>query len=508
MWFHKKNKHKQIRSMSIKILSAEEAAAFVKNDDTVAFSGFTPAGSPKVVPGAIAALAKAEHEKGNPFQIGMLTGASTGDSLDGELIRAEAVKFRTPYQSNKDLRAAINSGKANYFDRHLSGLAQDMRYGFFGKIDVAVIEVADITDEGEAILTSGVGIAPTAASLAEKIIIELNACHPKEIKGLHDIAEPLDPPYRKEIKIYNPEDRIGSPVLKIDPNKIVGIVKTEAHDQVGGFSPVDETTAKIGDNVASFLASQLKKGLIPKEFLPIQSGVGNIANAVLGSLGSNPGIPPFKMYTEVIQDAVIDLMKEGQVSFASGCSLTVSPHVLQSIYEDLDFFKPKLVLRPQEISNNPELVRRMGLITINTAIEVDLFGNVNSTHILGTKMMNGIGGSGDFTRNAYLSIFTCPSLAKGGAISPFVPMVAHLDHSEHSVDVIITEQGVADLRGKAPLQRAECIIENCVHPEYKQMLRDYLTIKGKMHMPHSLDVVFNMHNEFIKSGDMRNTTWE
>ncbi len=495
--------------MSIKIISAQEAASHVKHDFNVAFSGFTPAGSPKVVAGAIAEIAKAEHAKGNPFKVGVLTGASTGDTLDGVLTRAEAVKFRTPYQSNKDLRNSMNTGKIHYFDRHLSSLPQDMRYGFFGDIDVAVIEAADVTDEGEILLTSAVGIAPTAASLAKKIIIERNSSHPKEIRGLHDLLELQDPPYRKDVGICCPEERIGEPVLKVDPAKIIGIVETTSNDEIGGFTPVDETTAKIGDNVANFLAEQLKKGLIPKEFLPIQSGVGNVANAVLGSLGANPDIPPFKMYTEVIQDAVIDLMKAGHCTFVSGCSMTVTPEVLRGIYSDLDFFKPRMVLRPQEISNNPEIVRRLGLITINTALEADIFGNVNSTHVLGTKMMNGIGGSGDFTRNAYLSIFTCPSVAKGGKISPFVPMVSHQDHSEHSVDILITEQGVADLRGKSPIQRAETIIENCVHPDYKQMLRDYLALNDKgLHTPHTLGVVFNMHEEFLKSGDMRNTKWE
>ena len=93
--------------------------------------------------------------------------------------------------------------------------------------------------------------------------------------------------------------------------------------------------------------------------------------------------------------------------------------------------------------------------------------------ICGTKMMNGIGGSGDFTRSAYISIFSCPSTAKGGCISSIVPMVSHLDHSEHSVNVIITEQGIADLRGRSPMERAEAVIENCAHPDYKQLLWDY-----------------------------------
>ena len=256
--------------------------------------------------------------------------------------------------------------------------------------------------------------------------------------------------------------------------------------------------------MANFLAAEIKAGRIPASFLPIQSGVGNIANAVLSSLGENPDIPPFEMYTEVIQDAVIGLMKEGHCKFASGCSLTVSQPVLEQVYGDLDFFKERIVLRPQEISNNPEVARRLGLITINTALEADIFGNVNSTHVLGTKMMNGIGGSCDFTRNAYISIFTTPSTAKDGKISSIVPMVSHLDQSEHSVKVLITEHGVADLRGKSPIQRAHCIIDNCVAPEYRDMLRRYLESAPKAHTPANLNTCFEMHRAFAETGDMRN----
>jgi len=493
--------------MSLKFISAEEAASYVKNGDRVGFSGFTPAGSPKIVPKAIAAMAVKEHEAGREFKIGMFTGASTGDSLDGELARANAILFRTPYQSNADLRKSLNGGSSSYFDMHLSALAQELRYGFFGKLNVAIIEVSDVNEDGELVLTSAVGISPTIAHLADIIILEMNSKHPKFIKGLHDIYEPLDPPYRREIPLYSPSDRIGSPVLKVDPAKIVGIVETCEADQVSSFTPADAITTAVGDNVASFLVNEMKVGRVPASFLPIQSGVGNIANAVLGSLGANPGIPPFAMYTEVIQDAVIDLMRSGDVKFASGCSLTISPAILESIYQDWDFFKDKLVLRPQEISNNPEIARRLGLITINTALEADIFGNINSTHVLGTKMMNGIGGSGDFTRNAYLSIFTCPSVAKGGKISAIVPMVSHHDHNEHSVKVLITELGVADLRGKSPIQRAETIIENCVHPEYKQLLWDYLKANKDSHTPHTLSKSHAMHLEFKKSGDMRNTKW-
>ncbi len=491
-----------------RFVSAEEAASYINNGDMVGFSGFTPAGSPKAVSVAIAKRAEEFHAEGKEFRIGMYTGASTGDSLDGALARADAVLFRTPYQSNRDLRASINSGRASYFDMHLSTLAQELRAGFMPKPKFAIIEVCDITDDGELVLTSGTGISPTIARLADHIIVELNHAHPKEFRGFHDIYEPLDPPYRKEIPVYKPSDRIGSPVVKVDPSKILCVVETNLPDEVGKFSPVDEVTAKIGTNVAHFLSEELKAGRIPAGFLPIQSGVGNIANAVLGSLGENTDIPPFEMYTEVIQDSVIGLMRHGRIKFASGCSLTVSHEVLEEIYADLDFFRDKIVLRPQEISNNPELVRRMGLITINTALEADIFGNVNSTHALGQKMINGLGGSGDFTRNAYISIFTAPSTAKGGTISSIVPMVSHFDHSEHSVKVLITEHGVADLRGKSPVQRAHTIIENCVAPEYKDALREYLTLAGNVHTPQDLKNCFAMHRRFATTGSMMNVEWE
>ena len=490
--------------MSLKFITAEEAATYVKHDDNVGFSGFTPAGCPKVIPEAIARRAEQEHKEGRPFKIGMFTGASTGDHLDGALARAEAVKFRTPYQSNKDMRTLLNAHSAEYFDMHLSELAQSLRYGFLGRVDVAIVEAVDVTEDGEIVPAEGVGILPTICRLADKILIELNRFHPKELRGIHDIYEPEDPPMRREIPVYKPSDRIGQPFVKVDPKKSVGVVETNREPDGSKFAPLDDVTLAIGRNVSDFLVGEMKAGRLPKSFLPLQSGVGNVANAVLGCMGENEAIPPFTVYTEVIQDAVIKLMDQGRVTFASGCSLSVSHEALREIYSRLDFFKDKLLLRPQEISNNPEVVRRLGVITINTALEADIFGNVNSTHVLGTKMMNGIGGSGDFTRSGYVSIFTTPSTAKDGKISSFVPMVSHMDHSEHSVKVIISEYGVADLRGKSPVQRAREIIERCAHPEYRPLLHAYLDRGVKGHTPQSLDACFAFHRAFIETGDMRN----
>lgn len=488
-------------------MSAEEAASLINNDDVIGFSGFTAAGCPKAITLALAKKAEEEHAKGKPFKVGMFTGASTGDSIDGVLARAHAIKFRSPYQSNKDLREALNTHDAHYFDLHLSELQQYLRYGFLPAPRIAILEASGITDDGKVYLTSAVGIAPTVARLAEVVFIELNHYHPAALAGIHDIYEPADPPLRREIPVYSPEDRIGTPYIQIDPAKIAGVVETNLPNEVGAFTPSDEVTNQIGRNVADFLSAEIKAGRIPEAFLPVQSGVGNVANAVLGAMGSNPDIPPFQVYTEVIQDAVIGLMKENRVTFASGCSLTLSTPALEEVYANLECYKQKILLRPQEISNSPEVARRLGLISINTALEADIFGNINSTHVVGTKMMNGIGGSGDFCRNAYLSVFTAPSTAKGGKISAIVPMVSHQDHSEHSVKILVTEQGVADLRGLAPIQRAERIIENCAAPEYRDILRKYLRLGQTGHTPQNMAAALSFHDTFNKTGDMRNVVF-
>lgn len=490
--------------MAFNYITALEAAEMIKNGDTIGLSGFTAPGAPKFITEAIAAKAIAEHEAGRPFKINLFTGASTSDHVDGVLSRANAINMRAPYQNVPDLRKRINSHDVHYFDRHLSEMAQEVRYGFYGKIDYAIIEAADITPDGEVILGCGLGNIPTYAKLADKIFIELNGKLPHTLYGMHDVVLLQDPPRRREIGIYSASDRIGSPILKIDPAKVIGIVKTESYDGVKPFTEPDEISKQIGSNVVRFLVNEYRSGRLPKEFLPLQSGVGNVANAVLYDLGESSVLPTFQMYTEVIQDAVLELMKKGKCTFASTCSMTFSDKVEEELFGNIDFFHDKILMRPAEISNNPEVIRRIGVIAMNTALEADIFGGVNSTHVLGTKMMNGIGGSGDFTRNAYLSIFSCPSVTKGGLISNIVPMVAHADHSEHSVDVVVTDQGIADLRHLDPVDRAKAIIDNCAHPDYRPLLHEYLNLGKGGQTPHTLKAAFAFHTAFSETGDMRN----
>ncbi|MCH5230470.1 MAG: succinate CoA transferase [Muribaculaceae bacterium] len=489
--------------MSFPFITAEEAVSHIPNGATVATSGFTASGTPKVVPVALAEKAKTLHDAGEPFKVTLYTGASTNDYVDGALSRAKAISKRVPYQGSPDARNSANTGEIDYYDPHLSHMSQDLRYGFMGDIDVAVIEVTEMNPSGEVVLGAGIGMTPLFARMAKNVILEYSSYYHTSFRGFHDNYIPLDPPNRREIPIYKPSDRIGSPVIKIDPKKIIGVVPSNASESISSFTSLSDTTRAIGAHVAEFLAHELKMGRIPKGFLPVQSGVGNIANAALHGLADHPGIPQFEMYTEVVQDAVMELMHKGKCTFASTCALAFSDNSMLEFMDDIEFFRDKLLMRPAEISNHPEVVRRLGLIAMNTALECDIYGNVNSTHVTGSKIMNGIGGSADFCRNAYLSIFLCPSIQKGGALSTIVPMVTHVDHSEHSVKVIVTEQGVADLRNLSPKERAEVIIEKCVHPDYKPILRDYLKVARTGHISHNLRSAFAMHSAFEDCGDMR-----
>lgn len=498
--------------MEFRKMTAEEAAALIQNGQTIGLSGFTPAGAPKCTPAEIAKRAEAEHAAGRPFKISVFTGASTGQSCDGMLSNAQAIDFRAPYTTNPDFRKNVNRNELNYSDLNLSNMATQIRQGYLGQVNWAIIEACAVEKVGtkaHIYLTAAGGISPTVCRLAtEGIIIELNAFHSPQSKGIHDVYEIEDHPHRTPIMITKASDRIGKPYVEVDASRIVGVIDCNVPDEARSFKDPDPITSQIGQNVADFLLANMRQGLIPPTFLNLQSGVGSGANAVLGALGQCQEVPNFNIYTEVLQDAPVQLMREGRVLSASACSLTVTNDCLRGIYDDMDFFKDKLVLRPSEISNCPEVIARIGVCSLNTAIECDIYGHVNSTKICGTKMMNGIGGSADFTNNAYLSIFTCGSTTKGGAISSIVPFASHIDHTNHFIDAVITEYGVADLRHKSDMQKAEALIQ-VAHPDYQSLLRDYLKHAEKFggHTHHVLSAAFGMHDTFIRKGDMRLTDW-
>jgi succinate CoA transferase len=483
-------------------LTAQEAAELIQHGEMVAFSGFTPAGSAKAVPAALADRARRMHESGKTFQIRVLTGASTGPRLDDALAEADAVLWRAPFQSSAPLRKRINDGRVAFVDMHLSHVPQSVLFGFFGPIDTAVIEATEVTADGRVYLSTSIGASPTFLRTARKVIFEINRSHSRRVSEMADIVVPKPPPYRIALDLDHALQRIGKPYARVDPEKVIGIVHTNEPDELSDYEPANPISQAISGHVVEFLLDELAGARIPPEFLPLQIGVGNIANAVLEGLGEHEDIPNFQMYTEVFQPAAFDLMRHGRLTGASTCALMITPALMRILADQIEFFSPRLILRPQEISNNPGVVRQLGVIAMNTALEVDLYGHVNSTHVCGQTMVNGIGGSGDFARNAYLSIFICPSTAKGGRISTIVPMCTHVDHNEHSVGVIVTEHGLADLRGLAPRERARLLIDRCAHPSYRDYLRQYVEKGGPGHIRHDLSRCFELHQNLLRYGAM------
>ena len=489
----------RLPSLLNKVMSAADAAALIQDGMTVGMSGFTRAGEAKAVPQALA-----ERAKVSPLKISLMTGASLGNDLDKQLTEAGVLSRRMPFQVDSTLRKAINNGSVMFIDQHLSDTVEQLRNRQIKAVDLAVIECVAITEEGHLILSTSVGNSASFAILAKEVIVEINLAQPLELEGLHDIYIPSYRPTRLPIPVLKPDSRIGSHAVQIDPAKIVGIVISNQPDSHSTVLPPDEETQAIASHLVEFFKSEVRAERLTNSLMPLQAGIGTIANAVMHGLLDSP-FHDMTMYSEVLQDSTFDLFDSGKLIFASGSSITLSAAKHDEVFNKLEHYKPQLVLRPQEISNHPEVIRRLGIIGINTALEFDLYGNVNSTHVCGTRMMNGIGGSGDFARNAHLAIFVTKSIAKGGAISSVVPMVSHVDHTEHDVDILVTEQGLADLRGLAPRERARVIIDNCVHPDYREALNAYFAAACKIggHTPHVLREALSWHINLEETGRMQ-----
>lgn len=493
--------------LSSRITTAEHAAALIGPGDNVGISGFTGAGYPKAVPAALAARMRTAHERGEDFRIGLWSGASTAPDADGVLAEAHGIATRLPYNSDPLLRSEINAGEVDYIDAHLSHSAQQMWFGFYGRLDVAVVEVAAILPDGRLVPSSSVGNNKTWLDQAERVILEVNSWQPRALEGFHDLYYGTAlPPHRRPIPLTEPMQRIGEPYLRVDPARVVAVVETDAPDRNSPFAEPDDTSEAIAAHLLDFLRHEVAAGRMPPTLLPLQSGVGNTANAVLAGLGASE-FTGLTAYTEVLQDAMLDLLDSGTLAAASATSFGLSDAGVRRFTEGIERYRGRILLRSEEISNHPEVVRRLGVIAMNGMIEADVYGNVNSTHVMGSAIMNGIGGSGDFARNAYLNFFLSPSTAKGGAISTIVPMVSHVDHTEHDVHVIVTEQGLADLRGLSPRRRAARVVASCAHPGFRDALADYLERAARerptaRHTPHLLQEALAWHQRYLETGRM------
>lgn len=485
--------------LASKIMSASQAATLIYDGMVVGASGFTRSGDSKAVLAALAEKAEYDHTR-----ITLMTGASLGQGTDGALATAGAIAVRLPFQSDPVMRTIINEGGLSYIDENLSETAAHIRNGFLPPIDIAIIEAAYIESDGSIVPTTSVGNSAIFVQQARQVIVEINEAVPTGIRGIHDVYLPEDPTGRAILPITEVWQRIGQDVISCDSEKIASIVFTNRKDSPAETAADNAATTAIARHLLHFFENEIAAGRLTRALRPIQAGIGKIADAVLSGLAQGD-FEHLTMYSEVLQDSTFRLIDSGKMDFASGSSMTLSEGWYRRVFADFEHYRHKFLLRPQDITNAAEVIQRLGIIAINTALECDIYGNVNSSHISGSQIVNGIGGSADFAQNSYLSIFVTESVTKGGKISRIVPMTTHVDHSEHDVDVIVTEQGLADLRGLSPRQKAQAILSHCVHPDYHAELDSYFeraSLRGG-HTPHLLEEAFQLHTNLAATGSMK-----
>ncbi|KAF5096325.1 hypothetical protein D0Z03_001643 [Geotrichum reessii] len=506
-----------------KIKAAEDLIPHFKNGQYIGWSGFTGVGGPKAVPTALA-----NHVEENKLQgqlgFKLFVGASADVDIESRWADLNMLQQRAPHQVGRPIANAINDGRTAFFDKHLSMFPQDLTYGYYTlqkqgskNLDISIIEATGIDDNGNIILGPSVGASPELVTYSDKIIIEINTALPS-FEGLHDINMPLLPPNRVPYPVISPLDRFGTPNLPVDPSKIIGIVESTKLDTVGENTPSDDMSKAIASHLIEFFKQEVAAGRMPENLHPLQSGIGNIANAVVEGLADSH-FTNLDVWTEVLQDSFLEFFESGKLRSATSTSVRLTPNGFKRFFNNWDEFSKKLILRSQVVSNHPELIRRLGVIAMNTPVEVDIYAHANSTNVNGSRMLHGIGGSGDFLRNAKLSIMHTPS-ARATKTDPYglscvVPFATHVDQTEHDLDIIVTEQGLADLRGLSPKDRARVVIDKCAHPVYKPILSEYLdraefyaAKKKSLHEPHILRDAFKLHTNLEDKGTMRIESWE
>ncbi len=486
------------------LCDAATAADRIPDDACLAVSGFGSVGYPKAVPLALARAAgwDGDVETGvddtaptgdRDLSLTVISGGSVGDELDTALLEAGAVERRFPYQARAAAREAANDGSLAFHDRHIAGLGDEVRFGGLPTPDVAVVE-AVAAGEDWLVPSTSVGLTPAFVAAADRLVVEVNRAQPRALGALHDVYRPAPPPDREPIPLTQPGQRIGNPRVRFPPEDLVAVVETDARDSPYTFRDPGPREGAIAANLGAFLREEVERNPAFAETVNLQFGVGSLGNALMGELGSvDFGDRDVAYFGEVIQDGLLDLLDDGALTAASATSLALSAEGQDRLFADVERYAEDVVVRPADVSNSPELVTRLGVVAVNSALEVDLYGHANSTHVGGTHVRTGVGGSGDFNRNALVSVTALPSTAGGGDVPRIVPMVPHVDHTEHDIDVVVTERGVADLRGLAPRERADLLVEECAHPDYRPALRSYLgrAREGGGHVPHDLPSAFD-----------------
>ncbi|ODQ82359.1 hypothetical protein BABINDRAFT_31617 [Babjeviella inositovora NRRL Y-12698] len=504
-----------------KLRTPEQCIELFEHGQYLGWSGFTGVGAPKVIPTALV-----DHVEKNNLQgklgFNLFVGASAGPeecrwAENGMILR------RSPHQVGKPIAKSINEGKTAFFDKHLSMFPQDLTYGFYTRekandlLDYTIIEATAITEDGSIVPGPAVGASPEMISCSDKVIIEVNT-KTRSFEGLHDIDMPVQPPHRQPYPYTWAGQKSGVTAIPVDPSKVVAIVESHTGDKVPPNTPSDQMSRNISGHLIEFLQNEVNQGRLPENLHPLQSGIGNIANAVIEGLAES-NFKNLTVWTEVLQDSFLDLFEAGSLEYATATSIRLTEDGFERFFKNWDTYSQKLCLRSQVVSNSPEIIRRLGVIAMNTPVEVDIYAHANSTNVSGSRMLNGLGGSADFLRNAKLSIMHTPAAratkTDPTGLSCIVPMASHVDQTEHDLDVIVTDFGLADLRGLSPKERSRVIIKNCAHPDFQAQLMEYVErsefygAKMKsLHEPHILKDAFKMHINLAENGTMKLPSWD
>ena len=468
----------------LSVTDAGTAAALVTDGDTVAVSGFGGVGYAKAVPPLLA----------DRSGLTIISAGGVGGEIDEVLVEAGAVERRTHFQTRRTMRDAINAGDIAFFDRHVSSFGDDVKFEQGVSVDVAIIEAVAVGEDW-VIPSTSIGHVPSFVAAADSLIIEINHAQPIELAKVHDMYIRPDPPNREPIPLADPVDRIADARISFDPGALDAVVESEKADDPYTFREPTEVDRTIGEHLGAFLDGEMESNPLLAETVALQFGVGSMGNALMGALSDLDFSDREVVYFgEVVQDGLLDMLAADRLTGASATSLALSVEGQQRFFDAIDMFAENVVLRPGDISNSPALINRFGVVGINSAVEVDLYGNANATHVGGKQMVNGIGGGLDFSRNSRLSVLALPATAAGGDISRIVPVTPHVDHVEHDVSIVVTEHGVADLRGRSPRERAQELVR-VADPSFRDELQAYLdrAETGAGQTPHDLETAFDWH---------------
>ncbi|RKD89337.1 acetyl-CoA hydrolase/transferase C-terminal domain-containing protein [Halopiger aswanensis] len=472
----------------VPVVDATEAATSINTDATVLISGFGSVGYPKEIP-----LALVEDDR--DLSLTVVHSGNVGDEIDVDLVESGAIERRFSYQSSRVARAATNRRDIAFSDRNASAIGDEVQYGGLVDSAIAIVEAVAVGEDWF-IPSTSLGQVPAFVEAADQLFVELNHRQPLELQLLHDVYRPDAPPNRDPVPLTDPSERIGTAHVSFDAEKLAGVVETSTPDSTYTFrDPTDDDLA-IAGNLGAFLDTEMERSSVFEDAVHLQFGVGSLGNALMGKLKElDFGDRDVAYFGELIQDGLLDMLDDDRLECASATSMALTDDGQQRLFENVERYAEDVVLRPADVSNHPGVINQFGVIGVNSAIEVDIYGNVNSTHVGGKRMINGVGGSADFNRNSLVTVCALPSTLKDGEVSRVVPMAFHVDHTEHDVDVFVTEQGVADVRGCSPVERAERIIESCAHPKFAPKLRSYLedVREQNNHIPHDIHRAMEWH---------------